>query len=214
LSSPDIAIDSAKSEILFMAKLVKKTVINALEGFFNKDKKAIQYVQTQESAIDQLQHDITYYLAKLSSQNLTTELAEKLPRLIHTINDLERIADHGVNISELIERVYNGEIEFSNKALAEMRTMYASIEDMFDATLRVLEFDDQKAKERALKIEKEVNKMQKQYLAKHSQRLCNNECSPHSALIYVDFINNLEKIGDHLTNITLASSRDFAGSES
>ena len=51
--------------------------------------------------------------------------------------------------------------------------------------------------------------MQKQFLAQHSQRLCERKCDPLSALIYVDFVNNLEKIADHITNVAQASRRGF-----
>ena len=76
--------------------------------------------------------------------------------------------------------------------------------------LRVLEFDDSMCKSRVLHAEDMINNMQKEYLAKHSQRLCAKQCNPHSALVYVDFINNIEKMADHLVNVAYASSHDFA----
>lgn len=206
LNTPEIAIDSAKKEIAVMAQLVQKCATTAIDGFFQKDKKSIQYVQTQESAVDTLQHDITYYLAKLSTQELSPQLANQLPNLLHSINDLERIADHAVNISELTERIISNECPFSNKALAEMRTMYGKVDDMFKIAISMIENPDTQMAEKAFKIEQEINKMQKDCLSQHSQRLCSHQCHPYSALIYVDFINNVEKMADHLTNIIEAFS--------
>ena len=209
LSTPEIAVESAKKELIAMAEMVRKTIETAVEGFFKKDKKSIAHVQTQESAIDHLQHDITFYLAKLSSQNLSPALGIKLPPLLHSVNDLERISDHAVNVAELTEKVYADDLEFSNKAIAEMRNYFAKIEDMFDETLRAIEYGDAMAVERIMRYEEEANNMQKEYLNDHTQRLCQRKCNPHSALVFVDFINNLEKIADHLTNVTQASQRDF-----
>ena len=84
LATPTIAIESAKKELVAMGEMVQKTITTSLEGFFNKDKRSIAHVQTQENAIDHIQHDITFYLAKLSTQTLTPELGGQLPPLLHS----------------------------------------------------------------------------------------------------------------------------------
>ncbi len=209
LATPEIAIDSAKKELIAMAEMVGKTFKTSVDGFLKGDKKSIPHVQTQESAIDQLQNDITFYLAKLSAHDLTPRLASQLPPLLHSINDLERISDHAVNIAELTEKVQDNNVVFSNKAQAEMRTLYAKIEDMIEELLRSLKFKDSSANDRVLLCEGEVNNMQREFLAQHSQRLCEGKCAAISALVFVDLINNLEKIGDHITNIAKAARWGF-----
>jgi phosphate:Na+ symporter len=210
LSTPDIAIESAKQEMTAMAQMVRGTIKTAIEGFFQADKKSIPHVQTQENAIDHLQHDITFYLAKLSTQQLTPELGSQLPPLLHSINDLERISDHAVNISELTDKRYSDNLSFSNKALAEMRTLYAKAEDMFEETIKALTNNDITASDKVLQYEGAINTLHKEYLSQHSQRLCDRKCDPLSALVFVDFINNLEKIADHLTNIAQAARVGFS----
>ena len=209
LDTPEIAIDSAKKELIAMAELVQKTIITAMEGFFKKDKKSIPHVQTQESAIDHLQNDITFYLAKLSAHDLTPHVASQLPPLLHSINDLERISDHAINIAELTEKVQDNDIIFSNKAQAEMRTLYAKIDNMIEELLHSLKSKDLTASDHVLLYEGEVNSMQREFLEEHAQRLCEGKCTAKSALIFVDLINNLEKIGDHVTNIAKAARRGF-----
>ena len=209
LGTPEIAIDSAKKELVAMAQMVHKTVTTAIDGFFDRDKRSIAHVQTQENAVDHLQHDITYYLAKLSAQNLTEELGEQLPPMLHSTNDLERISDHAVNISELTDKAYADQLDFSNKALAEMRMLYSKIQDMFDDTIQSMKANDHLAAERVVRHESEVNAMQAEYLKEHSRRLCKNICEPGSALVFVDYINNLEKIADHLVNIAQASAQSY-----
>ncbi|MFH1767743.1 MAG: Na/Pi cotransporter family protein [Candidatus Omnitrophota bacterium] len=209
LSTPEIAVESAKRELIAMAEMVKKTLETAIEGFFNNDKKSIAHVQTQENATDHIQDDITFYLAKLTTQPLTPELAEQIPHLLHSINDLERISDHAVNITELVEKILDGNLVFSNRAQAEMRTLYAKVEDMFDDTLRIAKDADLNVYDRVMQYEGAINLMQKEYLSNHSQRLCEGKCNPLSALVYVDYVNNLEKIADHLTNVAQAARSGF-----
>ncbi|MCK5215281.1 MAG: Na/Pi cotransporter family protein [Candidatus Omnitrophica bacterium] len=210
LDTPEIAIDSAKKELVAMSEMVKNTINTAVNGFLNKDKRSVAHVQTQESAIDSLQHDITFYLAKLSSKNLTPELGGQLPPLLHAINDIERISDHAVNIAELTEKVISDQLEFTNNAQAEMRMMFAKVEEMFEQTVKAVQFSDKNAVSRVMRYEGEINTMHAMYLSEHTQRLCNRKCSPMSALVFVEYINNLEKMADHLTNVAQASSGGFS----
>jgi phosphate:Na+ symporter len=210
LSTPEIAVESAKKELTAMAEMVQKTVKTAMDGFFDNDKKSIVHVQTQENAIDHLQHDITYYVAKLSAQGLTPDLASQIPPLLHSINDLERISDHAVNIAELTEKASGEELKFSNNALAEMRTLYAKIEDMFQNTIKTVNESSDDTINKVLETEGEVNALQEQYINDHSKRLSEGKCDAMSALIFVDYINNLEKIADHLTNVAQASRSGFS----
>jgi len=209
LLTPEIAVESAKKELVAMAEMVQKTIKTAIDGFFQKDKKSIPHVETQEGAIDHLQHDITYYLAKLTAQELTPDLAVQLPPLLHSINDFERVSDHAVNIAELTDKIYSDELPFSNKAQAEMRMLYSKLEDMFDALMRAMKGNDSEAIDKVMQIEGVINLLQKEYLANHSQRLCDRKCNPHSALVFVDFVNNIEKVADHLTNVAQAVRAGF-----
>ena len=98
--------------------------------------------------------------------------------------------------------------------LAEMVGLDQPIISMIETGRREPTDEQKRAIERALQCrEGEINWMQKQFLAQHSQRLCDGICKPMSALVFVDFINNLEEIADHLTNVAQASSRGFAFSE-
>jgi Na+/phosphate symporter len=47
----------------------------------------------------------------------------------------------------------------------------------------------------------------------HVIRLQNQECHILSGLLFVSFVDNLEKIGDHLTNIAQASLRHLRWSQ-
>jgi phosphate:Na+ symporter len=104
-------------------------------------------------------------------------------------------------------------LEFTNNAQAEMRTMFAKVEEMFEQTVRAVQFSDKTAVSRVMRYEGEINTMHGMYLNEHTQRLCNRKCSPMSALVFVDYINNLEKMADHLTNVAQASSGGFTFEE-
>ena len=55
-----------------------------------------------------------------------------------------------------------------------------------------------------LQFEKEIDKMEKKLQKKHINRLTNNKCEPHAAMIFSDLLSNLERVADHGTNIAFA----------
>ncbi|MHC4544961.1 MAG: PhoU domain-containing protein, partial [Planctomycetota bacterium] len=53
----------------------------------------------------------------------------------------------------------------------------------------------------ALVIEDNLNKMQIDFRRSHVQRMREGVCSPEAGLIFIDLVDNVEKVGDHLNNI-------------
>ena len=53
----------------------------------------------------------------------------------------------------------------------------------------------------ALINEGKLNRMQVDLRRSHVQRMTDGACAAQIGLIFIDLVDNLEKIGDHLTNI-------------
>jgi phosphate:Na+ symporter len=72
---------------------------------------------------------------------------------------------------------------------------------MIDDVLNGLESNDIKYAKRALKKEDLINQMQVEYRNSHVKRLNNGSCEIYSGLLFLDCVDYMEKIGDHLANI-------------
>jgi phosphate:Na+ symporter len=84
---------------------------------------------------------------------------------------------------------------------------------MFEEVLHTLREQDDKAAHQVLEKEKLLDAMQVQLKENHVLRLQNHECHILSGLLFVSFVDNLEKIGDHITNIAQASLRHLRWSQ-
>ena len=203
-NTPVIALEQAKREINRMAKTAKRAVNSAIRGLVDNDRASLNSAMQTEDIIDELQYEITSYLAALSSKELSEKLSVGLPVLLHTVNDLERIGDHAVNIVEIAERKINQKLSFSDSALDEAAELIKEANQMFDYVIAALENDDTEAAKSALLNEEHLNKMQMDFRRSHVQRMTDRVCSPEAGLIFIDLVDNVEKIGDHLTNIAQA----------
>ena len=120
---------------------------------------------------------------------------------MHTVNDLERIGDHAVNIVEIAQRKIEQKLSFSDRALGEIAKIRQEVLQMFARITSALENNDVDSARRALASEDSLNKMQIEFRRSHVQRMSDGTCTAEAGLIFIDLVDNVEKIGDHLTNI-------------
>ncbi len=204
LETPVIALEQTEREIIRMAQTAKKALTCAIDGILQDDRKKLASVMEIEDFIDTFQIEITSYLSELSQVQLSDEVSVKLPVLLHTVNDLERIGDHAVNIVEIAGRKIDQKLSFSDSAMAEAEQIRTDVDQMFENIITALEHDDNQAAKSALTKEAKLNKMQIDFRRSHVDRMTNGICSAEAGLIFIDLVDNIEKIGDHLTNIAQA----------
>ncbi|MHC4212357.1 MAG: Na/Pi cotransporter family protein [Planctomycetota bacterium] len=204
LHTPIIALDQAKREILRMTERAQKAFHRAVMGMLESDRKLLAKVAQTEDTIDEFQSEITSYLVALSRRQLSNQVSIELPVLLHTVNDLERVGDHAVNIVEIAERKIEQKLIFGESARAEADKLKAEIDEMFENISLALGRNDIEAARRALVNEEHLNQMQIDFRRSHVQRMTDGICSPQAGLIFIDLVDNIEKIGDHLTNIAQA----------
>ena len=204
LDTPVIALEQAKREIIRMARTAKRGLEYCVNGIVNDDRRQLESARQIEDLVDEFQYEITSYLSILSRRQLSDEVSVELPVLLHTVNDLERVGDHAVNIVEVAERKIQQKLSFSDAALAEASELRKEAEQMFDYIIAALENNDTEAAKSALANESNLNKMQLDFRRTHVQRMSKGVCSAEAGLIFIDLVDNIEKIGDHLTNIAQA----------
>ncbi|MEN6428330.1 MAG: Na/Pi cotransporter family protein [Phycisphaerales bacterium] len=204
LNTPEIALEQARREIVRMARTAKGGFIDAMDGLLGDDKRKLESAHVAEEFTDTQQYEITTYLMELSRRQLSEEVSISLPVLLHTVNDLERIGDHAINVVEIAIRKIEQKLVFTDLAVAEASQLRKEIVEMFDRVIEALEKDDAQAARSALSNERNLNQMQLDFRRSHVQRMRDGQCTPEASLIFVDLVDNAEKTGDHLTNIAQA----------
>lgn len=201
LDTPDIAFSQVTRELHRMVKIARKAVTKAIAGLIEDDLAKLAAVRDREQQTDEFQYEITAYLSKLARRPLSRELSAEIPVLLHIVNDLERVGDLAVNIAEIAERKIGQNLVFSDEALDEAHQMQTSLKRMFFQVRTALKTGDKALARESLNVENQLNIMQVALRKNHVRRMGDNHCSPEAGLIFIDLIDNVEKIGDHLTNI-------------
>ncbi len=201
LDTPPIALEQARRESVRMLELASRSVSLAVKAFLEKNIKVIRRVNEIEDAVDNLQSEITHYLIELSQRNLSEEQSESLPVLLHSVNDIERIGDHAENIVESLERRVDENLPFTDEACGELSGMWDELHRMMIETRQSFQQNDLDLAQSVLQREERINRLQTDLKKAHVNRLNNGQCNLKSGIVFLDLVDNFEKIGDHLTNI-------------
>ncbi|MDD5613662.1 MAG: Na/Pi cotransporter family protein [Candidatus Omnitrophica bacterium] len=201
LNTPTIAIEQARREIARMLNIASKSVSSAIKSFLDSDLSQIKQISEMEQMVDGLQSAITEYLVDISQNSLSDEESESLPVLIHSVNDAERIGDHAENIVEFAERRAGEKLPFTDDAMKEINLMWNELRSMMTEAESALLNNNYDMAESVLSREKNINRLQVDLKKSHVDRLNEGKCNIKSGIIFLDLVDNMEKIGDHLTNI-------------
>jgi phosphate:Na+ symporter len=201
LETPVIALEQSKKEIVRMLHISESALKDSFGIFFEEKWGLARNVERKEEAVDNLQAEITRYLIDISMEEIDHQEAEKIPVFIHSVNDIERIADHAENIVELAQRKIDQKLPFTDDAVVELKRMIGIVMEMTSDVAEGLQTGELAPAKRALRKEDQLNKMQIELRQRHVSRLNGGSCNMLSGLIFLDMVDYLEKIGDHLSNI-------------
>lgn len=204
LRVPSVAIDQTIKEIARMLEITRQMVQNAMSGVFEGNRARLVEVEQQEAVVDNLQLVVTEYVMDISQRQLGEAESEMIPMLIHSVNDVERIGDHAENLVGLAERKLARGLPFTEEAIESLQQLDIQLDHMIEITTQALRSNDQEAAQTVLDQEKWLNEMSDKFQQDHMERLDQGRCNVRSGLVFLDIINNFEKIGDHLTNIAEA----------
>jgi phosphate:Na+ symporter len=204
LNTPPIAIEAAINETIRTLGLTQRMVTTAMESFFKNDAKSLEKVTQGEEAVDSLREAITNYLVELMQRELSLEESRKIPPLIHAINDVERMGDHAENLRDLAQQRIDNRMPLSETAIEELKKMYEDINRMINCTVNALKLNNVDEAKLVLEQECQINTLRDKLKDNHVKRLEQGQCKVLSGVVFLDVISNLEKIGDHLTNVAQA----------
>ncbi len=195
--------DLAKS-ISKMGGMVETAISTSIDALLSQDKKAAKKIAKNDRLIDEMQRKI--------DENAVSMIARRQPmagdlRLIissiHVANDLERIGDMAKNIARRTKHIEGKELS---------PTFYNGVRHMTDITLSQIKaaldaFSSQDT-EAAIKVCKNDDKVDAIYVSIFRELLTYMMEDPRNITECTNLLfcgKNLERAGDHATNIAEAA---------
>lgn len=203
IETPVAALEAAKQEVVNAARLAKDMLEDAMNVLLDYDKPTADKVLKNEAKMNVIQAEVTQYLVEISRGNLDINQSAKIPALINSINNFERIGDHCEDIIEFSQRKFERNLSFSEKGLGELDMLYGEISKMVEECYRAFSTEDVEIAMKAVAREDKIDEISVELKEKHIARLEEGTCCVEAGIIFLDVIAHLERVADHLHNISL-----------
>lgn len=202
-ASPIAAVEAVRKELVRMGLLTLDMIRDVRTAFLENDRRMIDQVLQTEKVVNELTREIMSFSTDLMQVSLPPVLSSSLSFYVNGVGDVERIGDHAENLIELYEYKIEHNLPFSDLATKEFEVMMDLSEKAVRLSVEALDTaDDMKAKQ-VLKLEDEIDAMERDLRKRHIDRLNQGVCNPGSGVIFIDILSNLERVGDHANNIAL-----------
>ena len=201
LQTPTIAANQIKTEIVKMAGLAKESLNLSLGILLDKNFDDENALKENEETLNYLNGKITAFLTKIMAKDGLTNEEKRIGTYYHVVSDLERIGDYSENIMEYAFKLKDIDSELSTQAIDELKDIQSKLNDLMDKAMSAFENADRGLLAEVNAIEESIDEISVQLEAKHIERLRQDECSPDVGSIFLQAVSNLERIGDHITNV-------------
>lgn len=209
LNTPPFAIVQVGKEVKRMAEMAQKNFVAASNALIDMDVSNVEKIAEREKAINFLNHKITSYLIKINSLDLLENDSKYIGSLFHVVNDIERIGDHALNLSEAAQKSVEDKLTLSDKAKEELRDLFNTTQELLTGAIDAFDKQTLTVDEsfKLYELEEHIDDLSDLYQNTHIVRLNNMECSTEAGMLFVNTITDFERVGDHAINIAFSSRK-------
>ena len=201
LKTPAVAVGQLTKEAARLGRLAMETLKAAIEAFIIQDGLASDAIRKKICDIEQLDREITEYLIKVSANPLSLEDEQMINRIHHSIGDFIRIAEISDNVLKYTKTSIDQHLEYSDPVRVDLRAMYDLLAKEFAVTSEVFTDRRMDLLPEVERLESLVDQMRTRMIDDHVKRLNEGVCSPSNSAVYINFVSNLERVGDHINYV-------------
>ena len=192
-------LNELKERLLWMGSLAERSVHQAVHAVLNSDEQLAQRVLDEENAINEMQIELDdRVLHLLALQQLMAADLRFVLAVSRINNDLERIGDQAVNIAQSAQRILRHPRVKPYVDLPKMSDLAETmVRDALDAVVR----RDVDLAQKVLASDDQVDNLRDQIFRELLTYMMGDSSVVYPAFELILVAKNLERIGDHATNI-------------
>ena len=209
MQTPEISVLQAQKETTQFGVRVQRMfdMVRALMEERNETRFSQQYTQIehQEDYADRMEMEIARFLEQVSEDHLSDETKAKVRQMMREIGELESIGDACYNLARTLNRQQESGIRFTSAQRHQLHAMMSLCDDALThmniaMTGRRHEHDIRET----FRIENDINQMRQRQTAENIRAVNEREYDYAVGIIYIDLINECEKLGNYVENVVQA----------
>ena len=214
LEQPGLAISHCMEATAYMAHMSEAALVDALGLMDQYDEEKAATVETLENRIDHFEDKIGSYVIQITNRNMLENDSAKMSVILHSINDLERMSDHAVNLKESAQEMKEKGLKMSFEGSSEIMYLRRAVTDLVNLTVQALSNNDKELAREIEPLEEVIDDLSDELKRRHVIRLKEGKCTIEMGFVLTDMTTSLERIADHCSNIgvsILESSEEDMG---
>lgn len=216
LTTPELSTELALSEIIHFANISQKGFGYVKEAFQEKctDKfvtlrnKLIKY----EEISDRMEAEIATFLNAIPAGDISEETSVRIKSMYKIIGELESLGDSGESISRILSRRNIHKKEFDSDTIKKLEEMADTVSHAYNVMLANLaEAHDGNLSDitDAYNAERRINSLRNILRDTEIEKIESGSKNYHTSVYYLDIVNELERMGDFMINISQELENTF-----
>lgn len=212
LTVPSMAVKKSFDVVMDMCIFSKTAFLKAINLITEFDEKEADEIISMETKLDMLEDQLGTYMMKLSKIGISEEDSKSVAKILHTIDDFERIGDHAVNLMNVAKELHEKKIIFSKEANLEIAKVTEAVLEILNITAQAFETNDLTLAKSVEPLEQVIDKIILQVKRNHIARLQGGNCTIELGFVLSDLLTSYERVSDHCSNVAVAVIEAHHGS--
>ena len=216
LATPELASEQALEEIIHFAQISEKGLGYAQSAICESDSDRFEVLRSKlvkyEEISDRIEYEIASFLNSVSAGDISQETSTKLKAMYKIIGELESLGDSGETISRILTRKNIHKRKFDQDMLRSLIYMCDAVADAYEAmiyNLKAAHLGTLTEITNAYNAEDRINNMRNHLRDSEIEAIESGSKNYPSSVYYIDVVNELEKMGDFIINISQDLEKAF-----
>ena len=209
LSTAELSLDAAQQEVVHFAEICRNgfSYLRQAVNEQNPDKfealndKLIKY----EEITDRIEFEIATYVNEISKNEISEEATQKIKSIYKIVKEMESLGDSGEAIGRILKRKNVHGKAFDKSLLDRLNKMMDLVQKGYDVMVANLKNPVLTDISNAVNAEYNIDECRRHLREEHIVNIESNSYNYLTGVYYIDVLNELEKIGDFLINISEAA---------
>lgn len=214
LATPELATKQAFDEIIHFAQISKNGLGYVKSAISESDTDKFEELRNKlvkyEEISDRIEYEIATFLNAVSAGDISEESSMRIKAMYKIIGELESLGDSGEAISRILSRRNIHKKTFDEDTLNKINNMVAAVDSSYDVMIKNLvaaHKGNLNEISNAYNAEDRINNLRNNLRDAEIEDIEHNVKNYQTSVYYLDIINQLERMGDFIINV----SQDLEG---
>jgi phosphate:Na+ symporter len=209
LATPELATEQAFDEIIHFAEISRKGLGYARLAIQETDADKFEEIRGKlvkyEEISDRIEYEIASFLNAVSAGDISEETSVKIKAMYKIIGEMESLGDSGEAISRILSRKNIHKKSFDQETLKNLDNMVTLVDHAYEAMISNLQAahkGELSGISNAYNAEDRINNQRNHLRDSEIEEIESTRKNYQTSVYYMDIVNELEKMGDFIINIS------------